>query len=267
MILSNNYVDFWFEDIKDYLTSISYEEHDLTIELIKYNLLHDNLICYKCNKGIILGMPTQGYRKEFLVVFISGKFLKSEYLEFTNYLKDNGFSMITAKSNQKISNYFKILSNKLSIEYENKYTYDVDLSTVNYDIEMQEVTLLDNRLIDIWWPTLDLKLDKVSDLVHEDFIKNLKFQLQNNQLLCYKLNKCVIIGYINNTCSHKQFFILYMAGHDLKNNIRIFWKFISNQGVKYTALMCDKVRSRLYDKIAKDYVGKCKKQICNFFSL
>lgn len=203
MLYNNSLVDYWFEaEILPSLQSLNYATHFLTPELIKYKLLQNQAFCFKYESLIVIGEISFTADKEFYILFLTGKNIGKHYLEFFEELERFGISKVTGHNIRAVNIIHQRYLKQLNYNLDDKNFYFVDLLFLEYALfvrDEDQIKVMDNSNIDYWWKEISFNFPSTSTLKHK---------LLNNQLICYAINNCVIIGFVDYGLYCKRFVIV-----------------------------------------------------------
>lgn len=274
MLCSNSLVDYWFdEEVNPYLTQLDYSQCQLTPELIKYKLLQNQAFCFKYNDDthkdflLIIGEIIFTDYKEFYIMYLCGKNIKKFYKNFIEEMKTCGVGRITGHNIDKINMLHARNLYGYPYKFENKIHYFIDLSKLNYSNFINDNAILEklnNSLVDYWWYSI------IEDTTLGD-INTFKSKLLNNQLTCYKIDSCVIIGFMHIGIQCKQFVILWIQNvHKICNFAKFLHHLEMYEHCKYISVLYDRVTCMPFDNVVNNYnpdYNAIKTQNFSFLSL
>jgi hypothetical protein len=258
MLADNRLVDYWFDrEVKPYLTRLDYDKHELTPELIKFKLLQNQAVCFIYPDFIIIGQVVINTCKEFYIMFLAGRNIKKHYTTFIEDVKQFGVSRISGHNINKINNLHQRNLSNIPLKFSNRISYRVDLDDLDYsplwDQFEDKIELLPNSGLDYWWGDVHKSLQYNELDLDESLVKN---KLLNNQLFCYRINNCVIIGFVSNGIHCKQFIILWISGKNVLPALAKFFNHVEMvEYCRYVGMSSGLRESVLFDK----WLHKCAK--------
>lgn len=87
--LPNQFVSVWWDQLH---LQRGRANDNMSFDLIKHKLLNNQLICYKTKNNVIIGFMSSGIKhKQFFIIWVAGKKMKSDMADFFNYLETSEF--------------------------------------------------------------------------------------------------------------------------------------------------------------------------------
>ena len=272
MLLDNRLVDYWFdEEVRPLLKDLNYSLHELTPELLKYKLLQNQIYCFKYEDFVILGELNLTLQKEFFIMYLAGQNIRRHYAEFLDEMKRFGVCQITGHNIDKINILHRRNLSQFTHDFTSKSHYFIDLGNYNESFPENEHdecwVLMPNTHIDYWWDSLTFKNVEKSPEIDKSILKT---KLLANQLFCYKINGCAIIGFVNSGIYCKQFVIVWLEGKNCLSKIGNFFNHLELvECCRYVSFLGAKCYDRLFDRCISYLKAKniVRKQNFSFLSL
>lgn len=211
--LSNASIDIWWDDAIPYMDKVDWELHNLSLSLVKYQLLLNNWICILGKSCIYIGYFTFTDRKQFFITLVSGRNLKEEFLQFLDFLRDHfACNSFTGLNISLLGILYKRLLSELGyLTYLDHY--EIDLEQIEYFEKLDgcQITLMDIFFIDQWYTELNQILRCANNSNKNFKCDIILHQIISGELFVYRINNKWIVGRVANNLIKKIFYITYMS--------------------------------------------------------